>query len=199
MVPGPLACRYAAGDCHHASRPQSRCRSCGCSIMISQTDIAVALERAWREAMPGNESATRNAMLRALYELLKPRLAVGRFIVLHGDAARCKSSTMASPASAVSTSMGSIAATLKTIWLIGNGNRGTRSGPDDDRALFAGSTPPQVGIDKAYDVRKFVDDLRVLNVTPHVAQNTSNRTSAPTNLATMNSLSLSPTAVYHAP
>jgi hypothetical protein len=60
---------------------------------------------------------------------------------------------------------------LKTIWLIGNGNRGTRT-------LFAGSTPPQLGTDKAYDVREFVDDLRDLNVTPHIAQNTSNRTSA---------------------
>jgi len=150
------------------------------------------------QAMPGKESATRNAMVRALHELLKPRPAVP----LHcrrWRGSRCKSSTMASPASVMSTSTRSIAGTLKTIWLIGNGNRGTRSGPDDDRALFAGSTPPQVGIDKAYDVREFVDDLRVLNVTPHVAQNTSNRTSAPTNLATMNSLSLSPTAVYHAP
>jgi hypothetical protein len=35
-----------------------------------------------------------------------------------------------------------------------------------------------LGADKAYDVRKFVDDLRDLNVTPHIAQNTSNRTSA---------------------
>ena len=60
---------------------------------------------------------------------------------------------------------------MKTIWLIGNGNRGTRT-------LFAGSTPPQLGTDKAYDVREFVDDLRDLNVTPHIAQNTSNRTSA---------------------
>jgi hypothetical protein len=59
--------------------------------------------------MPGNESATRNAVLRALHELLKPRPAVVRFIVVDGDAARCKSSTMASPASAVSTSMRSIA------------------------------------------------------------------------------------------
>jgi hypothetical protein len=60
--------------------------------MISQTDIAVALERAWREAMPGKESATRNAMRRnamrrALHEPLKPRPAVGRFIVVGGDAA----------------------------------------------------------------------------------------------------------------
>jgi hypothetical protein len=47
-----------------------------------QTDISVALERAWREAMPGNESATRNAVLRALHELLKPHPAVGRFIVV---------------------------------------------------------------------------------------------------------------------
>jgi hypothetical protein len=74
-----------------------------------------------------------------------------------------------------------------------------RCGPDDDRALFAGSTPPQVGTDKAYDVREFVDDLRDPNVTPQIAQNTSNRTSAPTNLATMNSPSPSPTAVHHAP
>ena len=86
----------------------------------------------------------------------------------------------------MSTSTRSIAGTLKTIWLIGNGNRGTRSGPDDDRALFVGGTPPQVGTEKAYDVREFVDDLR--DLTPHIAQNTSNRTSAPTNLATMNSL-----------
>lgn len=82
------------------------------------------------------------------------------------------------PASVMSTSARSIAGTLKTIWLIGNGNRGTRSGPDDDGALFAGSTPPQLGTDKAYDGREFVDDLRDLNVTPHIAQNPSNRTSA---------------------
>jgi len=47
------------------------------------------------------------------------------------------------PASVMSTSTRSIAGTLKTIWIIGNGNRGTRSGPDNDRALSAGSTPPQ--------------------------------------------------------
>jgi len=32
--------------------------------------------------------------------------------------------------------------------------------------------------DKAYDVAEFVVDLRALNVTPHVAQNTTNRRSA---------------------
>jgi transposase len=41
-----------------------------------------------------------------------------------------------------------------------------------------GSRRITVGADKAYDTREFVDDLRDLNVTPHVAQNTTNRTSA---------------------
>jgi transposase len=35
-----------------------------------------------------------------------------------------------------------------------------------------------LGADKAYDVAEFVADLRELNVTPHVAQNTANRRSA---------------------
>jgi transposase len=35
-----------------------------------------------------------------------------------------------------------------------------------------------LGADKAYDVAEFVADLRQLNVTPHVAQNTTNRRSA---------------------
>jgi hypothetical protein len=35
-----------------------------------------------------------------------------------------------------------------------------------------------LGADKAYDAAGFVADLRALNVTPHVAQNTSNRASA---------------------
>ena len=35
-----------------------------------------------------------------------------------------------------------------------------------------------LGADKAYDVAAFVADLRELNVTPHVAQNTTNRRSA---------------------
>jgi transposase len=42
--------------------------------------------------------------------------------------------------------------------------------PGDNRVTLGG--------DKAYDVREFVEDLRVLNVTPHVAQNTSRRSSA---------------------
>jgi transposase len=41
-----------------------------------------------------------------------------------------------------------------------------------------GSRRLTLGADKAYDVREFVDDLRDLNVTPHITQNTSNRTSA---------------------
>jgi hypothetical protein len=59
---------------------------------------------------------------------------------------------------------------------LGNGNHRTPSGPDDDRALFAGSRPPHAR--RHYDVRGFVDGLRGLNVTPHIAQNSSNRTSA---------------------
>jgi hypothetical protein len=35
-----------------------------------------------------------------------------------------------------------------------------------------------LGADKAYDVAGFVADLRAYNVTPHVAQNTTNRRSA---------------------
>jgi IS5 family transposase len=35
-----------------------------------------------------------------------------------------------------------------------------------------------LGADKAYDVAEFVADLREFNVTPHVAQNTTNRRSA---------------------
>jgi hypothetical protein len=35
-----------------------------------------------------------------------------------------------------------------------------------------------LGGDKAYDTARFVEDLRALNVTPHVAQNTTGRRSA---------------------
>jgi Transposase DDE domain len=35
-----------------------------------------------------------------------------------------------------------------------------------------------LGADKNYDTREFVRELRVMNVTPHVAQNTTNRRSA---------------------
>src|SRR5690348_4744879 len=41
-----------------------------------------------------------------------------------------------------------------------------------------GSLRITLGADKAYDVAGFVADLRELNVTPHVAQNTTNRRSA---------------------
>ncbi len=35
-----------------------------------------------------------------------------------------------------------------------------------------------LGADKAYDAEDFVNELRSMNVTPHVAQNTSGRSSA---------------------
>ena len=41
-----------------------------------------------------------------------------------------------------------------------------------------GSHRLTLGADKAYDVHEFVDDLRDLNVTSHIAQNTTNRSSA---------------------
>jgi Transposase DDE domain len=41
-----------------------------------------------------------------------------------------------------------------------------------------GSHRITLGADKAYDVHEFVDDLRNLNITPHIAQNTTNRSSA---------------------
>ena len=41
-----------------------------------------------------------------------------------------------------------------------------------------GSRRLTLGADKAYDVREFVDDLRDFDITPHIAQNRSNRTSA---------------------
>jgi hypothetical protein len=40
-----------------------------------------------------------------------------------------------------------------------------------------GSRRLTLGADKAYDVHGFVDDLRDLNITPHIAQNTTNRSS----------------------
>jgi len=39
-------------------------------------------------------------------------------------------------------------------------------------------TPITLGADKAYDTQDFVNELRSMNATPHVAQNTSGRTSA---------------------
>jgi hypothetical protein len=41
-----------------------------------------------------------------------------------------------------------------------------------------GSRRLTLGADKAYDAHEFIDDLRDLNITPHVAQNTTNRSSA---------------------
>jgi hypothetical protein len=41
-----------------------------------------------------------------------------------------------------------------------------------------GSHRITLGADRAYDVRGFVDDLRDLNITPPIAQNTTNRSSA---------------------
>ena len=45
-------------------------------------------------------------------------------------------------------------------------------------AARPGSHRITLGADKAYDVTEFVADLREYNVTPHVAQNTTNRRSA---------------------
>jgi IS5 family transposase len=45
-------------------------------------------------------------------------------------------------------------------------------------AARAGSHRITLGADKAYDVAEFVADLREYNVTPHVAQNTTNCRSA---------------------
>jgi hypothetical protein len=50
-----------------------------------------------------------------------------------------------------------------------------RSGRLRERPAAAAATP---GADKTYDVAGLVADLRALNVTPHVAQNTANRRSA---------------------
>jgi hypothetical protein len=41
-----------------------------------------------------------------------------------------------------------------------------------------GSRRLTLGADKAYDVYEFVDNLHDLNVTPHIARNTTNRSSA---------------------
>ena len=43
---------------------------------------------------------------------------------------------------------------------------------------MAGRQRMTVGADKNYDTADFVAELRSLNATPHVAQNTSNRRSA---------------------
>jgi len=43
---------------------------------------------------------------------------------------------------------------------------------------LSGTHRVTLGADKNYDTRDCVDDLRCANVTPHVAQNTSNRSSA---------------------
>jgi transposase len=39
-----------------------------------------------------------------------------------------------------------------------------------DRARVNGARPSTVGADKAYDVQRFIDDMRARGVTPHVAQ-----------------------------
>jgi hypothetical protein len=62
---------------------------------------------------------------------------------------------------------------------LGHWNYRTRGSRDDGGAPFAGIAPSHArGADKAYDVDEFVNDLRDLNVTPLIAQNTTNRTSA---------------------
>ena len=65
------------------------------------------------------------------------------------------------------------------------GGRMTSAGGSAERdaavVLAAGATRrarATVAVDKAYDTRDFVATLRALGVTPHVAQNTTNRRSA---------------------
>jgi hypothetical protein len=52
----------------------------------------------------------------------------------------------------------------------------------DAALLMAEAIPPgkrvTLGGDKNYDTREFVGELRGMNITPHVAQNTTNRRSA---------------------
>jgi IS5 family transposase len=52
----------------------------------------------------------------------------------------------------------------------------------DEALLMAEALPPGKRVtmarDKAYDTQEFVRELRGMNITPHVAQNTSNRRSA---------------------
>ena len=48
----------------------------------------------------------------------------------------------------------------------------------DMAGALSGTHRVTLGADKNYDTRDCVDDLRCANVTPHVAQNTSNRSSA---------------------
>ena len=45
-------------------------------------------------------------------------------------------------------------------------------------AALSGAHRVTLGADKNYDTQGCVDDLRYANMTPHVAQNTSNRSSA---------------------
>ncbi len=52
-----------------------------------------------------------------------------------------------------------------------------------DAALLMAEALPReervtMGGDKAYDTQEFVRELRGMNITPHVAQNTTNRRSA---------------------
>jgi len=46
------------------------------------------------------------------------------------------------------------------------------------RQIAGGSARVTLGADRGYDTHGFVTEMRDLNVTPHVAQNTSNRSSA---------------------
>ena len=55
---------------------------------------------------------------------------------------------------------------------------GERAAALDMIGPWAESRRVTLGADKAYDTRDFVEALRLLQVTPHVAQNTSNRSSA---------------------
>ena len=53
-----------------------------------------------------------------------------------------------------------------------------REGGAGDGRQLPGRRRITLGADKGYDTREFVAALRELNVTPHVAQNTTHRASA---------------------
>ena len=60
----------------------------------------------------------------------------------------------------------------------GVGRGRARNRERHDRALFARRQAHHLGADKGFDTADFVSDMRDFNVTPHVAQNTTNRLSA---------------------
>ncbi len=58
------------------------------------------------------------------------------------------------------------------------GTRERQTAPTLTEAAAAGTRRITLGADRGYDTREFVENLRFLNVTPHVAQNDRGRRSA---------------------